>query len=122
MSQLRADSLANRLGTASLPTDTIVQGTAKVWGKVDMTTAITVNDSFNVASVIDLGTGLFTAALAVANGNAHGGSAGNAGVPGNGIRGMQAAYDSAAVIRHAAFGNSFALSDVSHCNFVGWGH
>lgn len=122
MSTVRADTIANRLGTSSVPTDTIVQGTAKVWGKVDMTATITINDSFNVASVSDLGTGLFTAALSVPIGNANGGSAGSAGAPGSGIRAAQAAYDSAAVLRHAAFGNNSILSDVSHCNFAGWGH
>ena len=61
MSTLKLDTLSNKAGTASVPSDTIVSGTAKAW--VSLQTAggtVIVLQSFNVSSVTDAGVGQYT--------------------------------------------------------------
>lgn len=121
MSTIRANTLTDASGANSMPVADINQGRAKVWAKVDMSGVITINDSFNVASVTDVTTGTYTASLTTAMANANGSGAGSSGAPGSSVRGTQAAFDSASVIRHFAFGSSFTGSDVDRCTLVGFG-
>ena len=58
-------------GTAkSVDTDYVVNGSIKAWADADMTGTATLDDSFNIASLTDNGTGDFT--LAIANDMANG--------------------------------------------------
>ena len=59
-SELRVNTLKDASGNNSVATSTVAQGSAKAW--IDYTTAATYvdNDSFNVSSLDDGGTGLAT--------------------------------------------------------------
>jgi hypothetical protein len=69
MSTIIATTLSN--GSVSVPTATVVNGSAKAWVNFDGTGTIAARGSFNVASLTDNGTGdytvNFTAALTDAN-------------------------------------------------------
>lgn len=61
MSTLKLDTLSNKAGTASVPSDTIVSGTAKAWVNFNGTGTVAIRRAFNVSSITDLGTGLYRA-------------------------------------------------------------
>ena len=60
MSTLKLDTLSNKAGTASVPSDTIVSGTAKAWVNFDGTGTVAIRRAFNVSSITDNGTGDYT--------------------------------------------------------------
>jgi hypothetical protein len=57
MSTIIATTLSN--GSVSVPTATVVNGSAKAWASVNGTGTIAVRDSLNVSSLTDVGTGDF---------------------------------------------------------------
>ena len=57
MSTLKLDTLSNKAGTASVPSETIVSGTAKAWVSFDGTGTVAIRRAFNVSSITDNGTG-----------------------------------------------------------------
>ena len=59
MSTLKLDTLSNKAGTASVPSDTIVSGTAKAWVNFDGTGTVAIRRAFNVSSITDQGTGRY---------------------------------------------------------------
>ena len=71
MSTLKLDTLSNKAGTASVPSDTIVSGTAKAWVNFNGTGTVAIRRAFNVSSITDNGTGNyyvnFTEAMPDAN-------------------------------------------------------
>ena len=71
MSTVRADNYANRLGTSSIPVDTLLQGSAKATFNLNGTGTIAARDSFNVSSFVDNGVGDYTANWSVAMPNAN---------------------------------------------------
>ena len=60
MSTLKLDTLSNKAGTASVPSDTIVSGTAKAWVNFNGTGTVAIRRAFNVSSITDNGTGEYT--------------------------------------------------------------
>jgi hypothetical protein len=66
MSTIIATTLGN--GSKSVPVDTVVEGSAKVWASLNGSGTIALRDSFNTSSAVDNGAGdytfNFTAALA----------------------------------------------------------
>lgn len=60
MSTLRTNTISNAAGTASVPTDTVVSGTAKAWVNFNGTGTVAIRTSFNVSSITDNGVGDFT--------------------------------------------------------------
>ena len=60
MSTLKLDTLSNKAGTASVPSDTIVSGTAKAWVNFNGTGTVAIRRAFNVSSITDRGTGAYT--------------------------------------------------------------
>ena len=56
MSTLKLDTLSNKAGTASVPSDTIVSGTAKAWVNFNGTGTVAIRRAFNVSSITDNGT------------------------------------------------------------------
>ena len=60
MSTLKLDTLSNKAGTASVPSDTIVSGTAKAWVNFNGTGTVAIRRAFNVSSITDNGTGQYT--------------------------------------------------------------
>lgn len=71
MSTLKATTLSNLAGSKTVPTDTVVDGSAKAWVNFNGTGTVAIRRSFNVSSITDNGTGdytvNFTAAMADAN-------------------------------------------------------
>ena len=59
MSTIIATTLSN--GSVSVPTATVVNGSAKAWVNFNGTGTVAIRDSFNVASITDNGTGDYTA-------------------------------------------------------------
>jgi hypothetical protein len=58
MSTLRTDTLSNSAGSASVPVNTVINGSAKAWVNFNGTTSPgTIRASFNVSSVTRNGTG-----------------------------------------------------------------
>ena len=88
MSTLKLDTLSNKAGTASVPSDTIVSGTAKAWVNFNGTGTVAIRRAFNVSSITDNGTGNyyvnFTEAMPDVNyvTNLNHGSYGSAGIRG----------------------------------------
>ena len=60
MSTLKLDTLSNKAGTASVPSDTIVSGTAKAGVNFNGTGTVAIRRAFNVSSLTDNGTGSYT--------------------------------------------------------------
>ena len=57
MSTIIATTLSN--GSVSVPTATVVNGSAKAWVNFNGTGTVAIRDSFNTASITDNGTGRF---------------------------------------------------------------
>lgn len=60
MSTLRLTTLSNQGGTASVPSDTVINGTAKAWVNFNGTGTVAIRQAFNVSSITDNGTGDYT--------------------------------------------------------------
>jgi hypothetical protein len=60
MSTLRLTTLSNQGGTASVPSDTVINGTAKAWVNFNGTGTVAIRRAFNVSSITDNGTGDYT--------------------------------------------------------------
>lgn len=71
MSTLRLTTISNQSGSSSVPSDTVINGSAKAWVNFNGTGVVAIRASFNVSSITDNGTGNytvnFTTALADAN-------------------------------------------------------
>jgi len=61
MSQIIATTLSN--GSVSVPTATVVNGSAKAWVNFNGTGTVAIRDSFNVASLTDNAVGKYTVAF-----------------------------------------------------------
>lgn len=61
MSTAQFDTLKNRLGTKSVPVDTVIDGSAKAWVNFNGTGTVAIRAAFNVSSITDNGTGDYTA-------------------------------------------------------------
>jgi hypothetical protein len=68
MSTIIATTLSN--GSVSVPTATVVNGSAKAWVNFNGTGTIAARDSFNVASLTDTGTGAYTVNFTASMNNA----------------------------------------------------
>ena len=60
MSTLRTNTLSNASGSKSVPVDTVVDGTAKAWVNFNGQGTVAIRRAFNVSSITDNGTGLYT--------------------------------------------------------------
>jgi len=71
MSTIKTTTLSTLDGTATVPVNTVVNGSAKAWVNFNGTGTVAIRASFNVTSITDNGTGdytvNFTNALADAN-------------------------------------------------------
>lgn len=86
MSTLKLDTLSNKAGTASVPSDTIVSGTAKAWVNFNGTGTVAINRAFNVSTITDNGTGDYTVNFTTALVDANYTAIGSGGDGGNGVR------------------------------------
>ena len=60
MSTAKFDTLSNLAGTQSVPVATVAQGSAKAWVNFNGTGTVAIRASFNVSSITDNGTGVYT--------------------------------------------------------------
>src|SRR4030042_3431752 len=60
MSTLRLTTLSNQGGTASVPSDTVINGTAKAWVNFNGQNTVAIRAAFNVSSITDRGVGQYT--------------------------------------------------------------
>lgn len=65
MSTLKVDTLQNRLGSKSVPVDTVIDGSAKAWVNFNGVGTVAIRAAFNVSSITDVGVGGYTANFAV---------------------------------------------------------
>lgn len=63
MSTLRLTTISNQGGTATVPSDTVINGSAKAWVNFNGTGTIAIRGSFNVSSLTDNGTGIYAVNL-----------------------------------------------------------
>jgi hypothetical protein len=66
MSTIKTDNLQNVSGTASVPVNTVVNGSAKAWVNFNGTGTVAIRASFNVSSITDHGVGNYTINFATA--------------------------------------------------------
>ncbi len=69
MSTLKVNTIQNTSGGSSSTPEQIEQGRAKVWLNMKGSGTVAINDSFNVSSVTDLGTGMYQANFSVTMAN-----------------------------------------------------
>jgi hypothetical protein len=60
MSTLRLTTIANQGNTASVPSETVINGSAKAWVNFNGTSTVAIRASFNVTSITDNGAGDYT--------------------------------------------------------------
>lgn len=60
MSTIKADTLSNLAGTRSVPVATVAQGSAKAWVNFNGTGTVAIRAAFNVTSITDDATGIYT--------------------------------------------------------------
>jgi hypothetical protein len=60
MSTAKFDTLSTLDGSQSVPVNTVAQGSAKAWVNFNGTGTVAIRASFNVSSITDNGTGLYT--------------------------------------------------------------
>ena len=60
MSTLRLTTISNQSGSSSVPSDTVINGSAKAWVNFNGTGTVAIRASFNVSSITDNGTGQYT--------------------------------------------------------------
>tara|TARA_R110000822_G_scaffold92140_1_gene212086 strand:- start:3144 stop:3530 length:387 start_codon:yes stop_codon:yes gene_type:complete len=66
MSTLRLTTISNQTGSSSVPSDTVISGSAKAWVNFNGTGTVAIRTSFNVSSITDNGTGDYTVNFTVA--------------------------------------------------------
>ena len=69
MSTLKVNTIQNTSGGSSSTPEQIEQGRAKIWLNMQGTGTVAINDSFNVSSVTDLGTGMYQANFSITMAN-----------------------------------------------------
>lgn len=60
MSTLRVGTISNSGGTASVPSDTVISGSAKAWVNFNGTGTVAIRAQFNVSSITDNNVGEYT--------------------------------------------------------------
>jgi len=60
MSTLRLTTISNQTGSSSVPSETVINGSAKAWVNFNGTGTVAIRASFNVSSITDNGTGQYT--------------------------------------------------------------
>ena len=71
MSTLKVNTLQDSSGNNASTTSQIAQGRAKAWVNFNGTGTVAIRDNFNVSSITDSGTGVYTANFTTAMANAN---------------------------------------------------
>ena len=109
-----------KVDATSTEADNVKQRVAKVWVKFNGTGTPSIDDDFNVSSITDGGTGIFTVNFSSNLGNANYALAGTAGGNGGRIMGQEGTYSTSAVaVRVSDFNGN--LSDETRNSVVIFG-
>jgi hypothetical protein len=115
LSTIKATTLSNLAGSKTVPTDTVVDGSAKAWVNFNGTGTVAIRRAFNVSSITDNGTGdytvNFTSAMSDAN-YAISGSCAESGAGGRWLMVSAAAAQTTSTFRMTTFNNSNAAADL----------
>jgi hypothetical protein len=65
MSTIKTETLSTP-SNATVPVDTVVNGTAKAWVNFNGTSTVAIRRAFNVSSITDMGTGDYTVNFTIA--------------------------------------------------------
>jgi hypothetical protein len=111
MSTAKFDTLSNLAGTQTVPVATVAQGSAKAWVNFNGTGTVAIRASFNVSSITDGGTGVYTVNFTTAMPDANYSWASISGSPGvtNGV--TIAAVPTAAGVPLVTVNNAFSVYD-----------
>ena len=60
MSTLRLTTISNQTGSSSVPSETVINGSAKAWVNFNGTGTVAIRAAFNVSSITDNNTGDYT--------------------------------------------------------------
>lgn len=60
MSTLRLTTISNQSGSATVPSETVISGSAKAWVNFNGTGTVAIRAGFNVSSITDNGAGDYT--------------------------------------------------------------
>ena len=63
MSTLRLTTISNQTGSSSVPSETVINGSAKAWVNFNGTGTVAIRASFNVSSITDNAVGDYTVNL-----------------------------------------------------------
>jgi hypothetical protein len=121
MSTLRLTTISNQTGSSSVPSETVINGSAKAWVNFNGTGTVAIRASFNVSSITDNGTGNytvnFTTALADGNYSVVGGVIGNSASYAYMTSGLVTPSASSVVVITGRFDQSSGtFQDLSQCN------
>ena len=115
MSTLRLTTISNQTGSASVPSDTVINGSAKAWVNFNGTGTVAIRASFNVSSITDRGTGAYTVNLSTAMADTNGALVGSGGRYSNGfllpVQGPQIQMSTTSNILAECGSNSTDLND-----------
>jgi len=101
MSTLRLTTISNQTGSSSVPSDTVINGSAKAWVNFNGTGTVAIRAAFNVSSITDNGTGDYTVNFSTAFADANyvtTGSCDRVAGGGEGILGLYAVNGSGALV------------------------
>lgn len=115
MSTIKATTLSNIAGSKTVPTDTVVDGSAKAWVNFNGTGTVAIRRAFNVSSITDNGTGDYTVNFTNAMVDANYSVTGSCAQSGAGGRWMQvssAAAQTTTTYRVTTYNNSNAATDL----------
>lgn len=122
MSTVRTNTLSNAAGSASVPVDTVISGSAKAWVNFNGTGTVAIRASFNVSSITDNGTGDYTVNFTTAMPDANYAAAtvgGNAGASGFDIYAPWQQAPTTTTFRIGVYqGNSAAAVDCAYTQVV----
>jgi len=121
MSTLRLTTISNQTGSASVPSDTVINGSAKAWVNFNGTGTVAIRASFNVSSITDNGSGDYTVNFTTAMPDANYSIAGNAGYGAGGSGRYLSAPDSTATLMTTTqlrFQTVYAYNSPQDCQFV----
>lgn len=113
MSTLRLTTISNQSGSASVPSDTVINGSAKAWVNFNGTGTVAIRASFNVSSITDNATGDYTVNFSTAFADAnYAVSVGGASVNSGAAFGIGISAPTTSAYRMIAFGyNGGSLTD-----------
>jgi hypothetical protein len=125
MSTLRLTTISNQDGSATVPSQTVISGSAKAWVNFNGTGTVAIRASFNVTSITDGGAGIYTVNFTTAMSDTNycvmttsrfSSSSGNNQVLIEGLQGGTSSTGSVTVVTTANLGSTAGMLDVDACN------